>query len=89
MRFQQVPAWARTSMFVLPALVVGYVTGVSAQDATPGTIRTVSYTQKGNPPSGPNQVVIEQDPGLMTHTIYRPANLTAAKYPLLVWGEGG
>ena len=62
---------------------------MSAQDATPGKIRPVSYTQKGNPPTGPNQVVIEQDPGLATHTIYRPANLTAAKYPLLVWGEGG
>lgn len=52
-------------------------------------IRAVSYTQKGNPPSGPDQVVIEQDQSLATHTIYRPASLTASKYPLLVWGEGG
>jgi hypothetical protein len=52
-------------------------------------IRVVNVAQKGNPPTGPNQVVIEHDQGLVTHTIYRPANLTAAKYPLLVWGEGG
>ncbi len=89
MRFQQSPTWARASMFVLPALAAAYVTGISAQDATPDKIRAVSYTQKGNPPTGPNQVVIEHDQGLATHTIYRPANLTAAKYPLLVWGEGG
>jgi hypothetical protein len=88
MRFQQARTWTRTSMFVLAALIAAYVTSSSAQDATE-KIRPVSYTQKGNPPSGPNQVVIEHDQGLVTHTIYRPANLTAAKYPLLVWGEGG
>ena len=73
------------------AVAVGAVAFVSmllAQGATE-KIRVVSYTQKGNPPSGPNQVVIEHDQGLATHTIYRPANLTASKYPLLVWGEGG
>jgi hypothetical protein len=94
MRFQQAPTqrapmWIRISMFVLPVLAVAYVTGIFAQEATPEKIRAVSYTQKGNPPTGPNQVVIEQDQGLATHTIYRPANLTAAKYPLMVWGEGG
>ena len=89
MRFQQAPTWTRTSMFVLAALIAAYVTSSSAQDATADKIRPVSYTQKGNPPTGPNQVVIEHDQSLATHTIYRPANLTAAKYPLLVWGEGG
>ena len=89
MRFQQAPTWTRTSMFVLTALIAAYVTSSPAQDATADKIRPVSYTQKGNPPTGPNQVVIEHDQGLATHTIYRPANLTAAKYPLLVWGEGG
>ena len=59
-----------------------------AQD-TAEKIRVVNVAQKGNPPTGPNQVVIEQDQGLKTHTIYRPVNLTASKYPLLVWGEGG
>ena len=52
-------------------------------------IRVVNVALKGNPPTGPNQVVIEHDQGLATHTIYRPANLTASQYPFLVWGEGG
>ncbi len=52
-------------------------------------IRVVNVAQKGNPPTGPNPVVIEHDQGLATHTIYRPVNLSASKYPLLVWGEGG
>jgi hypothetical protein len=45
--------------------------------------------QQGNPPSGPNQVVIEHDQGLATHTIYRPATLDNSRHSLLVWGEGG
>ncbi|MEO5926245.1 MAG: alpha/beta hydrolase [Bryobacteraceae bacterium] len=64
------------------------VTTLIAQGTTEN-IRVVNVAQKGNPPTGPNQVVIEHDQGLKTHTIYRPASLTAAKYPLLVWGEGG
>lgn len=42
--------------------------------------------------SGPHQVVIEYNcsPGISTGTIYRPADLKrGAKYPILVWGEGG
>jgi hypothetical protein len=42
--------------------------------------------------SGPHQVVIEYNcsPRISTGTIYRPADLKAsAKYPILVWGEGG
>ena len=73
------------------AVAVGagaFVSMLIAQSPTE-KIRTVSYTQKGNPPSGPDQVVIEQDQSLATHTIYRPANLTASKHPLVVWGEGG
>ncbi len=64
------------------------VSALVAQESTAEKIRPVSYAQKGNAPTGPNQVVIEHDQGLTTHTIYRPANLTS-KHPLLVWGEGG
>ncbi|MEP6960629.1 MAG: alpha/beta hydrolase [Acidobacteriota bacterium] len=67
---------------------VALVTTLIAQ-GTNEKIRVVNVAQKGNPVTGPNQVVIEHDQGLATHTIYRPANLTGAKYPLLVWGEGG
>jgi hypothetical protein len=80
--------WIRASALALTALAAAYVTHISAQEPAPDKIQTVTYTQKGNPPTGPNQVVIEHDLGLTTHTIYRPANLTS-KEPLLVWGEGG
>jgi hypothetical protein len=86
MRLKQ-PLWTRVSAVVLTILAAAYVTRISAQDAA-DKIRPVSYSQKGNPPTGPDQVVIEHDQGLATHTIYRPASLTA-KSPLLVWGEGG
>src|SRR5579862_1486685 len=88
MGLQQRDNWIRVSALALIALAAAYVTHMYAQDSAE-KIRPVSYTQKGNPPSGPAQVVIEHDQSLATHTIYRPANLTAATYPLLVWGEGG
>ena len=52
-------------------------------------LTVVNAPQSGNPPSGPFAVVVEHDPGLATHTIYRPANLSMDKHPVLVWGEGG
>jgi hypothetical protein len=63
-----------------------------AQTAAPPTITEltkVDVQQAGRPPSGPYSVVIEHDPGLATHTIYRPSELTMRKHPVLVWGEGG
>src|SRR5688572_27881076 len=53
------------------------------------TLTTVASTQRGNPPTGPHAVVVEHDPGLATHTIYRPQTLGNSKHPVLVWGEGG
>ena len=88
MRLQQARTLTRVSAIALTALAAAYVTGISAQDTTAEKVRPVSYTQKGNAPTGPNQVVMEHDQGLKTHTIYRPANLTS-KSSLLVWGEGG
>src|SRR5690606_23391389 len=45
--------------------------------------------QIGDPPTGPYGVVVEHDPGLATHTIYRPAELAMERHPVVVWGEGG
>jgi dienelactone hydrolase len=46
---------------------------------------------KNNPP-GPYEVVIESDPALPTHTIYRPADLSSFKgkqaLPIISWGNG-
>ena len=39
--------------------------------------------------SGPLHAIMEMDPGLPTHTLYHPANLTAAgTLPVVVWGNG-
>jgi hypothetical protein len=46
---------------------------------------------KENPP-GSYAVTIESDPGLPTHTIYRPADLASfvggKKLPIISWGNG-
>jgi hypothetical protein len=52
-------------------------------------LTAVDVQQTGKPPTGPFQVVVEHDPGLATHTIYRPHELTLGEHPVLVWGEGG
>lgn len=47
------------------------------------------WAQEG---TGPYPAVMEQDPSLPTHTIYRPKDLTALhgqKLPIIAWGEGG
>jgi dienelactone hydrolase len=89
-RFESV---ARSSALVLLA---GYVAGVATtalaqtEAASPITkLTTVGVPQTGNPPSGPFAIVIEHDPGLTTHTIYRPRELSMDEHPVLVWGEGG
>lgn len=52
-------------------------------------LTTVAVEQTGKPPTGPFPIVVEHDPGLATHTIYRPRELTMREHPVLVWGEGG
>lgn len=47
------------------------------------------WAQEG---TGPDPAVMEQDPGLATHTIYRPVDLGSLqgqKLPIVAWGEGG
>ncbi len=75
----------------LVALLAALAAPALAQTAV-GTITqltAVDYEQTGKPPTGPFPVVIEHDPGLATHTIYRPRELTLDKHRVLVWGEGG
>lgn len=71
---------------VAVACGVGMTATAFAQD---GAVTVVDLEQTGNPPTGPYSVVVEHDPGLATHTIYRPTQLTMDKHPVLVWGEGG
>ena len=47
------------------------------------------WAQEG---TGPLPAVMEQDPGLPTHTVYRPkeiSSLAGQKLPIVAWGEGG
>src|SRR4051812_9003118 len=85
----QTKQFLRFSTLALSAASIIYIANVAAQAPAADKITVVNVAQKGNPPSGPNQVVIEHDKGLATHTIYRPVTLDASKHPLLVWGEGG
>lgn len=66
------------------ALAAGSGISALAQDIT-----IVDYEQSGEPLSGPYDVVIEHDPGLATHTIFRPTELSMDEHPVMVWGEGG
>lgn len=69
------------------ASIVG-ITSLAAQDSSE-RVRVINVPQKGQPPTGPEAVVIEQDQGLPTHTVYRPAMLGSSRHSLVVWGEGG
>jgi hypothetical protein len=45
----------------------------------------------GQQGTGPFPALMEQDPGLLTHTVYRPKDLAALrgqKLPIIAWGEG-
>ena len=47
------------------------------------------FAQEG---TGPFPAILEKDPGLPTHTIYRPQDLSklkGQKLPIIAWGEGG
>ena len=77
-------------------LVVGSAAGIAATTAAQTEparaitkLTVVDVQQTGTAPTGPFPVVVEHDPGLATHTIYRPRALSMDEHPVLVWGEGG
>ena len=83
------PDW---KVLILPASVMMGALGASAAEppAAPAitSLTVVDYQQTGTPPTGPMAVVVEHDPGLATHTIYRPKDLANRRHGVLVWGEG-
>jgi hypothetical protein len=84
--FARVAAWLGLSLvasYFAPAL------GQTDATSTITTLTAVEVQQTGNPPTGRFAVVVEHDPGLATHTIYRPRDLSMDQHPVLVWGEGG
>jgi dienelactone hydrolase len=80
------------NLLLLSACLGGIATTALAQTKTASTITkltTIDVQQVGKAPTGPYRVVVEHDPTLATHTIYRPSELSMRKHPVLVWGEGG
>lgn len=65
--------------------------GERGPEATPVTVKPINEVFQGDgvPPSGPYRVSVESDPGLPTHTVWRPAQLGGTKHPILAWGMGG
>lgn len=51
-------------------------------------VKTIDAELTGKPPSGSYGVVVEHDPSLATHTLYRPERFGAIKHPVLAWGNG-
>jgi len=79
-----------SNLLLLTACLSGVATQALAQVAGAITkLTTIDVQQIGKPPTGPYRVIVEHDPKLATHTIYRPSELSMAKHPVLVWGEGG
>ena len=80
------------SLLLVSGCLGGMTSAALAQRPAVATITeltTIDIEQFGNSPTGPYAVVIEHDPKLATHTIYRPRELSRTKHPVLVWGEGG
>jgi dienelactone hydrolase len=82
---------AQFGHLLLAACLSSIATTAPAQTESPATITkltTIDVEQSGSSPTGPFAIVIEHDPGLATHTIYRPRELSLDEHPVLVWGEG-
>jgi hypothetical protein len=81
------------------ALAMGATAAALAQApgaaGNPGTTSLVPPPDAPPPqptPPGPYAVTIEANPRLMTHTVYRPSDLTpftgAGRLPIIAWGNG-
>ncbi|HSC13561.1 MAG TPA: alpha/beta hydrolase [Gammaproteobacteria bacterium] len=82
---------AQFGSVLLAACIASMATAALAQTDSPAPITkltTVDVPQSGSQPTGPFAIVVEHDPGLATHTIYRPRELSLDEHPVLVWGEG-
>ena len=79
----------KLSLRLLRQVMAGAFAAAATMSAFGQDVTVVEYAQTGEPPTGPYDVVIEHDPGLETHTIFRPAELSMDQHPVMVWGEGG
>src|SRR5688572_4793808 len=67
-----------------------FMNSVSAQDTTSASIITSRVVEDGG--TGPFKAVMISEGSLLTHTVFRPADIGAAtkksKLPIIVWGNG-
>ncbi|MEO6376565.1 MAG: alpha/beta hydrolase [Caulobacteraceae bacterium] len=75
----------RTDLFALAAVIAAAAMPANAEYVSKPVSPTAALG------TGPYKAIMEADPRLPTHTLYRPANLPAVrgKMPIVVWGEGG
>src|SRR5690606_5938871 len=86
--------WVRSSVAALAALGAAWA-GAHAQQPSEEEARLARETQNrvpNTPGDGPHPALIEADPGIPGHVVYRPADLApfgGGKLPVLAWGNGG
>ena len=86
----------RIVRFGAASMLIGVAVVSLAANPAPVSVPPAAPAQQPLPPntplgSGPFKAIIEQDPGLPDHTIYRPADLRALgsrKLPIVAWGNG-
>ena len=72
----------------LLSLTAAALLASAATASDTGTVKTIEADLIGAPASGKYGVVIEHDPSLSTHTLYRPARFGEIKHPVMAWGNG-
>src|SRR6187399_1935907 len=87
----------RVKAILSSLLVISLAGPLTAQQQTPVDREAFRRAQEefnrvpNTPGDGPYPAMIETDPGLPGHVIYRPADLSpfdGGKLPILVWGNG-
>src|SRR5690554_3514883 len=83
-----------SSVLALAALGASFA-GANAQQPSADQVQLAREAQNripNTPGDGPYPAVIESDPRIPGHVIYRPADLTpfgGGKLPVVAWGNGG
>src|SRR6185312_3939166 len=89
--FRSVNRMSPLARIGLTASLLVAMLDVGAAADRPSTAAPPSESVAASTPigSGPHPAIMEVDPGLPTHTLYRPADLAAGgRLPVVVWGNG-
>jgi dienelactone hydrolase len=74
------------------AMLLACPAAAAAEPVAPPPVETPGLPATTPLGSGPYRAIMESDPGLPTHTVYRPAELAALgaeKLPVVAWANGG